>query len=243
MVDKKCGNCNTEKTLDQFRVCTDKRCGVSYPCSWCKECERKRALERYKQNREACMKKNKEYKKNNPDKINETRRIWMRNRMKDNVERIKRDLKCLISAKIKKTKHTTEYLGTSVSLIVKWLEWNFDDGMNWENHGTLWQIDHTQAINTFNLLDGDQCMLCFNWKNLMPMYTSMNTRKKDAVIPYRIFYQEYRLRKFFKIEQIDEDLNSYLKSYRDHFSKTFGDTIKFRGTPKAFAYHLIGETL
>lgn len=190
MAEKLCKRCQNKKDVSEFRLCKETRSSqvTTYYCSWCKECERKRALERYKQNREELIKKNKQYKQNNRDKINETRRIWMRNRMKDNVEKIKRDLKCLISAKIKKTRHTTEYLGTPVALIVKWLEWNFDDEMNWENHGKFWQIDHTQAINTFDLIDENECMLCFNWKNLMPLRTSMNARKKDAVVPYRIFY-------------------------------------------------------
>lgn len=63
MVEKKCNSCGNTKDIAEFRLCTDKRCGVSYHCSWCKECERKRALERYKQNREKCIQKNKEYKK------------------------------------------------------------------------------------------------------------------------------------------------------------------------------------
>lgn len=60
-------------------------------------------------------------------------------------------MKCLITMKIKKTRSGAEYLGTEVSLFMKWLEWNFDEDMNWANHGTYWHIDHTMPINSFDL--------------------------------------------------------------------------------------------
>lgn len=222
MDTKKCGKCLQVKSFYNFRLQYDKRAKGSDGkrlCSWCKDCEKRNSLDKYYENRKHRIAQSKIYKKHNKDKINETRRKYTREKMKDVVERIKRDLKCLLTAKIKKTKHSNEYLGTPIHDIVKWLEWNFEDDMNWENHGKIWQIDHTIAINTFNLLDEDQCMICFNWKNLIPMYISQNARKSDIIVPYRVFYQEHRLRKFFNLYHIEEDLKTFIAKYKKHFQE------------------------
>jgi hypothetical protein len=218
---KVCGMCKEEKDLTLFRVMTENRAKIpfKYHCSWCKQCEKERALRRHNANKEQNLEKSRNYKGNNKDKINARRREYTREKMKDTVERIKRDLKCLITAKIKKTKHSSEYLGTSVELIVKWLEWNFQEGMTWENHGKVWQIDHTLAINSFKLLEERECLDCFNWKNLMPLPKELNARKSDKIYPYRVLYQEHRLRKFFHENTIVEDLEDYLMRYSLYFKR------------------------
>ena len=222
MNTKTCGKCLQVKILNEFRIKIDKRVKSGdgkYVCSWCIECEKIRSLEKYYENREQRIVQNKKYKDENKDKINETRRKYSKEKMKNVVERIKRDLKCLLTAKIKKTKHSNEYLGTTISDIVKWLEWNFENDMTWENHGKIWQIDHTMAINTFDLLDEEQCMLCFNWKNLMPLYVSQNAKKRDIVVPFRVFYQEHRLRTFFNLYNIEDDLKTFMIQYKKHFQE------------------------
>lgn len=223
--EKQCRKCDVVQPISEFRLVKEPRKdrnkspNVAYPCAWCKACERQRALARYHADRDNKMEKNKEYKQNNKDKINTTRRAYMTEKMKDHIERLKRDMKCLITSKIKKTKHSAEYLGTEVALIVKWLEWNFDADMNWENHGSYWHIDHTLPINSFNLdVESDQ-MTCFNWKNMMPLSKQRNLKKADKILPLRIFHQEQRLRMFFKEQDIKEDLEIYIDAYSQVFHR------------------------
>jgi hypothetical protein len=165
-------------------------------------------------------------------------------KMRDPVERFKRNMKALISTKIKKTKHTREYLGTQVTVIVKWLEWNFQDDMTWENHGQLWQIDHTLPIASFNLKDEDECLLCFNWRNLMPMSKHDNQSKSAKIIPSCIALQEKSLRLFYEENNMPlEDLDDYLQSYKNHLHKSMAcHTLKLRETPKAQATNAPEET-
>lgn len=165
-------------------------------------------------------------------------------KMKDPVERFKRNMKALISTKIKKTKHTQQYLGTEVTVIVKWLEWNFQDGMTWDNHGQLWQIDHTLPIASFDLQNEADCVLCFNWRNLMPLTKRDNQSKSAKIIPSCITKQEQSLRLFYQENNMPlEDLDNYLQAYNDQLRKSMvRNTLKLRETPKAQATNSPEET-
>lgn len=220
-MNKTCGNCQESKQIGEFRVCVDKRnknnVHLKYSCSWCKTCEKKKALENYHANRKSKIEQNKLYKANNKDKINKTRRQYTSEKMKDPLLRLIRDMKCLLSAKINKTATSSLYLGTDTDIIKRWIEWNFDDNMNWDNRGDVWQIDHTLPIHSFDLTNEQQCFLCFNWKNLMPLEKKRNIHKGALILPYRVFHQEKQLREFIKKNNINDSLTDYMTQYNDHF--------------------------
>lgn len=83
---------------------------------------------------------------------------------------------------IKKKKGTIKYLGCSIEQIIKWLEFNFDENMTWENRGSYWHCDHTLPIKQFNMENEDEIMVCFNWKNIMPMYAPDNISKSAKIV-------------------------------------------------------------
>jgi hypothetical protein len=157
--------------------------------------------------------RSRKYKQENKDKINATRRKSTRRKMKNPIERMKRTLKTLLAAKIKKSAPSTEYLGTSMETVKRWLEFNFEEGMSWDNYGKEWHIDHTIAIQCWDLTNEDDVKSCFNWKNLMPLSKERNLRKSYAVLPCRVFLQEQRLREFKKQFDVDEDFDMFLQSY------------------------------
>lgn len=175
--------------------------------------DKARRREYYLKNKDASLARSKVYKAENKDKINETRRKYLKKKMKDPLERLKRSMKTLLLAKIKKHHSSTTYFGTNVDFILKWLEFNFDEEMSWDNYGTCWQIDHTIPVNSWDVSKHDEAMMCFNWKNLMPLNASMNLRKATHLQPIRVFYQEQRLRKFHKEQELTEPIDEYLSSY------------------------------
>ena len=65
-----------------------------------------------------------------------------------------------------------------VLIIQQVREIQFTDGMNWNNRDK-WHIDHVRPIKTFNVLETDQLMVCFNWRNLRPLWWDKNINKKD----------------------------------------------------------------
>ena len=217
-MSKNCSTCNESKPSEEFRLVKENRTKVesSYLCSICRVCERKRALERYYTNRDRNIENNKIYKKQNREKVNSTRREYTKDLMKDPLEKIKRNLKSMISAKLKNhKKHSSSYyLGTSMETIISWIEYNMDEDMTWDNYGKLWHIDHTIPIKLI-ALDTD---MCFSWMNLMPLPSHINLKKSHRLVPYRVFYQETRLRKFITEKPgLEEEVLTYISAYSKKF--------------------------
>lgn len=53
--------------------------------------------------------------------------------------------------------------------------------MNWENYGSLWNIDHIIPISSFDLTNVDEQYNAFNWKNTWALYSNVNCSKKDNI--------------------------------------------------------------
>jgi hypothetical protein len=158
------------------------------------------------------------YKQQNKEKINETRRKYNALIMEDPIQRLKRNIKCQLLSKIRKTAPSTSYFGTNVNFIKTWLEFNFTDDMTWSNYGSYWQIDHTIAINLWDLASDEEVQTCFNWKNMMPLEKIKNNRKSARLVPIRVCLQEQRLRHFFKIQDLPEDeFTQYVQKYNEKF--------------------------
>jgi len=80
-----------------------------------------------------------------------------------------------------KAESTDALLGISRDQFVKWIEYQFEDGMTWDNHGTYWHIDHVQPCASFDLNDEKQQKVCFSWKNQQPLRAEANLSKSDTV--------------------------------------------------------------
>jgi hypothetical protein len=57
-----------------------------------------------------------------------------------------------------------------------YLELKFTEGMDRKNYGK-WEIDHIKPCYKFDLTKEKQQLLCFNYKNLQPLW-SLDNRKK-----------------------------------------------------------------
>ncbi|MDE2097455.1 MAG: hypothetical protein KGL39_09440 [Patescibacteria group bacterium] len=82
--------------------------------------------------------------------------------------------------------HTEKLTGCSYDYLLKWLEYQFTDGMTFENYGVAWEIDHVKPCTSFDLTDVKQQFECFNWKNLRPLDPSTNRSKNNQVIEEEI---------------------------------------------------------
>ncbi len=69
-----------------------------------------------------------------------------------------------------------ERCGCTTDQLRRWLEYQFDPGMSWETKGR-WHIDHIVPCSLFDLTDPNQQFICFNWRNLQPMWGSANISK------------------------------------------------------------------
>ena len=65
-------------------------------------------------------------------------------------------------------------MGCSHSCFKSWVIHQLYDNMTIENDGSVWQIDHSLLIASFNLLDENDMKKCFNLMNLRPMFSNGN---------------------------------------------------------------------
>jgi hypothetical protein len=69
--------------------------------------------------------------------------------------------------------HGPKYLdefGCTGQELRKWIEFQFDADMSWDNYGLnkAWSLDHIVALDNFDLLDPVERKLAFSWTNIQP---------------------------------------------------------------------------
>lgn len=79
-----------------------------------------------------------------------------------------------------KSGHSLDLLGCSVDELKVHLEQQFEPGMTWENYGE-WQIDHIIPCSYFDLTKEENQRICFNYRNLQPLWANENNIKKAKV--------------------------------------------------------------
>lgn len=147
--------------------------------------------EYFKNNKIEHKKRTKQYQENNKEKLNKYRRQWynetieerrIRNNQYVNTkyhsdERFKIEIllrsrfqSALKNKNLSKSLSVTNILGCSIEEYKRYLENKFLNGMTWENHGKVWEIDHIKPCDSFNLLLEEQQKECFNFKNTQPLF-------------------------------------------------------------------------
>lgn len=170
-----------------------------------KDLIKKHQTEYYLKNKEILLEKNKLYRSNNSESI----KIQKKEYRTDNKEHIKLKQKEYLPTRKEKIKERrkidknfqlseilrskyhkmikgkeTSYqkiIGCDIETLKKWLEFQFDKNMNWENQGSYWEIDHILPINKFKFENEKEIGICFNWTNLQPLYKVENKQKTDKL--------------------------------------------------------------
>lgn len=89
-------------------------------------------------------------------------------------------------------------LGCSWDVLCEWLEMNFTEGMTWDNHGSVWHIDHTMPCSIFDFTIEENVKICFNWSNLAPMFGSENISKSNKIDMDLVNAQKEKARAFIR---------------------------------------------
>lgn len=128
------------------------------------------------------------YRAKHKEEIAEKRRIAFRKKIKENPTfRVAWLLRSRIVGGIKqkngkKTNSATVLLGCSIKFARKHIEKQWNENMNWENHGKLWEIDHIIPISRFNLLDEEEQKKAFHYTNLQPLIKFRNRSKGNKIM-------------------------------------------------------------
>jgi hypothetical protein len=206
---KTCESCKLELEESLFRKYTRKKCISCYK-SWYREYENKNRdrirnrQRKYQKDNEVVLKeKRKEYRELNKVKIKENyikfinenpnyNTIYSRERYNnDDLFRLTRNYRCLLSLAFKKTKYrknsnSQKVLGCSFEDFKLYLESKFEDWMNWENRGLYngefnygWDIDHIIPLSSAN--SEEDIIKLSHYTNLQPLCSKVNRDiKKDS---------------------------------------------------------------
>jgi hypothetical protein len=153
---------------------------------WCeenKEKSKETKAKYYQDNKEKIDLAKKEWHEKNKDKMKIWINTYMKNRYHSNFDyRIKSIMNKRIRDYIRlKTKPTLEFLGCSIEDFKKWIEYQFNEHMNWDNMGSYWSFDHVKPCNSFDFSDQQQILDCYNWTNLRPLKAIENSSKGSKI--------------------------------------------------------------
>lgn len=143
----------------------------------------------YSENKERWNEYIKEYREKNVDKIKKTKRDYERNRKaSDPIYKLISNFRTAIyqvlkESNVEKNKHYFDILQYTPESLIKHLESQFDNNMNWDNYGE-WHVDHKLPITSFNIeeMGDEEFMRCWSLDNLQPMWGNDNIRKSNKII-------------------------------------------------------------
>lgn len=180
-----CNKCGAEKTTEAFYKHATNLSGVSGSC---KDCHNRKSREnpKNKEYQRTYRLKHREnmWRHRNPEKDAERKRVYQKLRRKQDLGfRILGNLRNRIWQVLKrnsKASQTRELIGCSIPELKNWIGSQMQPGMSWENYGA-WHIDHRKPCSSFDLTKPEEQKICFNYRNLQPLWAIDNLRKSDKV--------------------------------------------------------------
>jgi hypothetical protein len=117
------------------------------------------------------------YSKVREQKIKKTIAYTKRRIQEDPEYKLRHMLGIKVCNFIRSIKGANEFLGCNIIQFIKHIENQFTEEMNWDNHGTVWELDHKKPISSFKLSNLEEQKLCFHYTNLQPLI-KMDNRVK-----------------------------------------------------------------
>lgn len=158
-----------------------------------RDAELKRHAEYTAAHRAELKEKMKEYRAKNPEKTRAMNKVYKQRCREKNLARqkhryatepnyrIARLMRCALWRNVQlggvKTGKSATYFGTSFGGLRSWIECLFKSGMTWDNHGTVWEIDHIIPLSWFDLTKESDAKTAWFYANLRPAWKLENRRK------------------------------------------------------------------
>ena len=143
----------------------------------------------YSENKDRWNEYIKEYREKNVEKVKKIKRDYERNRKaSDPLYKLISNFRTAIyqvlkESNVEKNKHYFEVLQYTPESLIKHLESQFKNNMNWDNYGE-WHVDHKLPITSFNIqeMGDEEFMRCWSLENLQPMWGTDNISKSNKII-------------------------------------------------------------
>lgn len=171
-----------------------------------------RAREWYLDNKEHHLAVSKQWRLDNQEKWKEGKRKWneankskmmeynnkyIKEKYQNDIQyRIKSICSARIRSLVKKETSTFDLLGCEIEFFRKWIEYQFNSDMSWDNIGSHWHFDHVIPCVSFDLSISSELRECFNWQNIRPLQSTENLQKHDKIIPDVIQKHKLLTKKF-----------------------------------------------
>lgn len=98
-------------------------------------------------------------------------------KIKDRLSGRLRDL--LKQKGLQKKSPVASYFGMTPKELQAHIESQFTDGMTGDNYGVFgWHVDHYIPCQKFDLANEEHVKVCFNWRNLRPLWGAENTKRQ-----------------------------------------------------------------
>jgi hypothetical protein len=172
-----CKKCLNEKDKLRKKIMRKTLSEVTTNCSICTKDKPLKEFAKLKKNykRKICL-------ECYPSYLTSTKNEWCNKQTKTNANyRIKKSLASRLRTVMLKKTSTMEYIGCNIQYLRKWFEYNFENGMCWDNYGTYWSIDHVIPVSKFNLEIEEEKYKCWNWSNLVPVTVFKNSSKRNNI--------------------------------------------------------------
>jgi hypothetical protein len=188
---KECRTCKITKPSNRF---TKDRHNPDGLCTQCKDCRSNNTKKYYLIKKEAIKQNTRQYYQKNKDTIRIKRRVYRKNREKTDIfYKLKRRLRNRLYYALKKTSwkkdtHFSQYIGCSLEELKKHIETQFKSGMNWDNHGLVWDLDHYIPLSSAKT--EKQIYDLSHYTNLRPEFKEYNRNVKRDKLPSNICWQK-----------------------------------------------------
>ena len=111
-------------------------------------------------------------------------REYSKKRMKQPSVKLSHAISTGIYGTIKQNKSRTHWekiVDFNLKDLKKHLEKQFNNGMDWDNYGSYWQIDHRIPVSWFNFksYEDEEFKQCWALENLQPMIAKLNNSKNN----------------------------------------------------------------
>jgi len=206
-MDKNCTKCGLNKDIEGFPKCNSCKDGYNNTCNDCVkivaklwrernpdahklwreknlEYDKERKKKHYENNREKYIQQSTDYRKNNVDKVNKNVSQYRKKRFsEDEVFKLTFTVRSRIRNFLKmnntpKLGQTFDLIGCSPQELIKHIESQFTEGMNWGNHGE-WHIDHKIPLSSGKTKE--EVMKLCHYTNLQPLWATDNLKKSNKL--------------------------------------------------------------
>ncbi len=192
---KRCCGCKTAKDLDAFGKNSSKYDGLQDSCRECRAAryqDNKAQIQAknrkwHAENRTSANAVSKAWKESNPERNREYKRKWNRERyhsdpafrLKSVIRaRLNKHIGALSGGRIKAGSPVRD-LGCSIVALISYVEAKFAPGMSWDNHGTVWELDHIEPLASFDLTSRTQFLRACCYMNLQPLTIEEHLEKTN----------------------------------------------------------------